>query len=378
MLNRFFKRDESKVSNSTNEIGLVENKPILLCSIATSYVYLDALCSISKGLEYKRVGPVIVVGFPEVIDRYSITLNGNSFCDLYIYAYHNKDQYSIPSPFKKLNASIDESIFVLNHKARHRYIKTIADLVLTKNGIIQYEGEVWNPQNNRILVKLKGDLGYEDELEKLIIDEYTEMKNHNSEIKKYDFINLFINSFHNKNLVKYTPEFIQERNKKILSAYNSIIETINRIQAWLDNELVRRRIEFNTLKSDHNLLGFSEINKCITPFCFISLGCDVFGRFSLAYGIDSRILNMVSDNMASTLLRRIYEFTPGELEPFVGFVSLDMDCITYFENSIENVDNHNCKLIEVKRNEEKSIQDMFNNLELRDDIDEETRKWLRR
>ena len=113
-------------------------------------------------------------------------------------------------------------------------------------------------------------------------------------------------------------------------------------------------------------------------FCFISLGCDVFGRFNLAYGIDSRILNMVSDNMASTLLRRIYEFTPGELEPFVGFVSLDMDCITYFENSIENVDNHNCKLIEVKRNEEKSIQDMFNNLELRDDVDEEPRKWLRR
>jgi hypothetical protein len=378
MLNRFFKRDESKVSNSTNEVGLVANKPILLCSIATSYVYLDALCAISKGLEYKRVGPVTVVGFPEVIDRYSITLNGNSFCDLYIYAYHNEDQYSIPSPFKQLNASIDESIFVLNHKARHRYIKTIADLVLTKNGIIQNEGEVWSPQNNQILVKLKGNLGYEDELENLIIDEYTEMKNHNSEIKKYDFINLFINRFHNKNLVKYTPEFIQERNKKILSAYNSIIETINRIQAWLDNELVRRRIEFNTLKSDHNLLGFSEINKCITPFCFISLGCDVFGRFNLAYGIDSQILNMVSDNMASTLLRRIYEFTPGELEPFVGFVSLDMDCITYFENSIENVDNHNCKLIEVKRNEEKSIQDMFNNLELRDDVDEETRKWLRR
>jgi hypothetical protein len=87
---------------------------------------------------------------------------------------------------------------------------------------------------------------------------------------------------------------------------------------------------------------------------------------------------MVSDNMASTLLRRIYEFTPGELEPFVGFVSLDMDCIKYFEISLHNVDNEYCRLVEVKRNEEKSIQDMFNNLELRDDIDEETKKWLRR
>jgi hypothetical protein len=49
-----------------------------------------------------------------------------------------------------------------------------------------------------------------------------------------------------------------------------------------------------------------------------------------------------------------------------------------FENSLQNVDNENCRLIEVRRNEEKSIQDMFNNLELRDDIDEETKKWLRR
>lgn len=378
MFNSFLKRNKSTASKDTSEVGLIVDKPILLCSIATSYVYLDALCTISQGLDYKRIGPLSVVGFPEVIDRYVFTFNGNAFCDIYIYAYHNDNQYTIPSPFKQLNDSVDESIFVLNHSARYRYIKTIAEMVLTKNGIIQYQEEVWSPQKNQTLVKLMSDLGYEDELEKLIIDEFNKMKNYNSEINKYDFINYFVDRFHNKNLIIYTPEFIQERNNKIFSAYNSIIETINRIQAWLDNELVRRRIEFNTLNSKNNLLGFSEINKCITPFCFISLGCDVSGRFNLAYGIDSRILNMVSDNMASTLLRRIYEFTPGELEPFVGFVSLDMDCITYFENSLKNVDNENCKLIEVKRNEEKSIQDMFNNLELRDDVDEETRKWLRR
>lgn len=335
MFNSFLKRNKSTASKDTSEVGLIVDKPILLCSIATSYVYLDALCTISQGLDYKRIGPLSVVGFPEVIDRYVFTFNGNAFCDIYIYAYHNDNQYTIPSPFKQLNDSVDESIFVLNHSARYRYIKTIAEMVLTKNGIIQYQEEVWSPQKNQTLVKLMSDLGYEDELEKLIIDEFNKMKNYNSEINKYDFINYFVDRFHNKNLIIYTPEFIQERNNKIFSAYNSIIETINRIQAWLDNELVRRRIEFNTLNSKNNLLGFSEINKCITPFCFISLGCDVSGRFNLAYGIDSRILNMVSDNMASTLLRRIYEFTPGELEPFVGFVSLDMDCITYFENSLK-------------------------------------------
>jgi hypothetical protein len=378
MFNSFFKKNISNESNAATEIGLVKDKPVLVYSIASSYVYLDALCSISKGLEYKRIGSLSVDGFPKVLDRYVFTLNKESFCELYIYAYNTDNQYVIPTPFQQLDTSVDESIFALNHKARYRYLLTLTELVLTKNGITQYQEENWSPEKKQLLIKLSSELGYEDELEKLIIDEYTEIKNNNAEIQKSDFINFFTENFHNKNLVQYTPEFIQKRNLKILNAYNSIIETINRIQAWLDNDLVRRRIEYNTLNSKNNLLGYSEINKCITPFCFISLGCDVFGRYNLTYGIDSRILNMVTDNMGSTLLRRIYEFTSGEMEPFVSFVSLDMDCINYFENSIHNVNNVNCILIEVSRNKEKSIKDMLYNIELRDDIDEETRKWLRR
>jgi hypothetical protein len=83
--------------------------------------------------------------------------------------------------------------------------------------------------------------------------------------------------------------------------------------------------------------------------------------------------------MASTLLRRIYEFTPGEMEPFVGFVSLDMDCITYFEETHSQLRNENgYNLIEVERHKEKSIADMLSKLELKDDVDEETKKWLYR
>ena len=87
---------------------------------------------------------------------------------------------------------------------------------------------------------------------------------------------------------------------------------------------------------------------------------------------------MVSDNMASTLLRRVYEFTPGGMEPFVKFVSLSMDCVTYFENTLKHVHEDNYELIVVKGHEEESIADLLNKIELKDDADEETKKWFRR
>ncbi len=378
MFKSFFNKNKSAESNTKPIDGLVKEKPVLLYSIATSYNYLDALCSIAEGLEYKRIGPLTVDGFPEVIDYYKFNLKGEPFCDIFIYAYHSDNLFVIPAPFKELNNAIDESIFILNHSGQYRYLRTIADMVLTKNGIVQYTGEVWSTEKNNILNKLINDLGYGDELGKLILDEYEELKNNYNEIQKIGFTELFTANFHNEKIVRYTPEFIQERNNKMSSAYHSLIVTINRIQAWLDNDLLRKRIEFTTSEEHKNILGVSELKKVITPFCIISLRCDVFGRYNLAYGIDSHILNMLTSNMASTLIRRIYEFTPGELEVFVAFDSLSMDCITYFENFLKYIEGENFKLIEVERNEEKSISDMFNNLKLNEDIDEETKKWLKR
>ncbi len=347
-------------------------------SVVSSYVYLDALCTIVNGLEYTRIGPVSVDGFPRVLDRYSFSLKGKPFCELFIYAYHTDNQFIIPDPFKKLNVSISEDIFDLNRSVRYRYLQAITEMVLTKNGIIQFATERWKSEDNLVLNKLMSELGYEDELEKLILDEYKEMKAHRNDLQKFDFIRFFVEEFHNNKLVHYTPEYIQERNKKILNAYFSVIETINRIQAWQDNDLIRKRIEYDTLTKATNILGFSEINKCITPFCFLSLGCDVFGRYQLAYGIDHRISKMISDKMANAFIRRVYEFTPGELEPFVGFVSLNMDCISYFEDSLNHVGSEICRQIEVKRNEEKSIEDLFKKLISKDELDEEAKKWLKR
>jgi hypothetical protein len=72
--------------------GLEKENPILVYSIASGYVYLDALCSISKELEYRRIGPIQVDGFQEVLDHYVFTCNGIYFCEIYIYAYHHENQ----------------------------------------------------------------------------------------------------------------------------------------------------------------------------------------------------------------------------------------------------------------------------------------------
>ena len=48
---------------------------------------------------------------------------------------------------------------------------------------------------------------------------------------------------------KFRTDFIQDRNEKIEKAYYSSIETINRIQGWLDDELLRTKIESDTLKT---------------------------------------------------------------------------------------------------------------------------------
>jgi bacterioferritin-associated ferredoxin len=53
---------------------------------------------------------------------------------------------------------------------------------------------------------------------------------------------------------------------------------------------------------------------------------------------------MISEDFASTFIRRIYDFTPGEMEPFVRIGSLCQDCVQLFNQLIEeskNEDYHN-------------------------------------
>jgi hypothetical protein len=390
MYKSLFNKNRSEVSVRESKIGLTKEQPVLMNSISSSYSYLNSLCSIAEGLSYERIGSIENQRYPNPIDKYIFTLDDSNFCEIFIYPYHQDNVNAIPTPFIELYPNVTEDIFITQDQGTNKteepqkistlqHFTIIVNLIILKIEVFPDSDVQWSPEKQIALKDLMSELGYEDELEKLILDELKKTRADNQTITKNNFIDYFISQFHNKKITKYTPDFIQSRNKKIVTAYGFIIETINRIQACIDNELVRKRIEINTLNnSSDNSLGMSIINKCITPFCFVNLECDVFGRYNLSFGIDSRILNMVPDNMASTLLRRIYEFTPGELELFVSFESLSMDCISYFENSLQEDKNQNYQLIDVQRNEEQPISEMFDQLEIRDDVDEETKKWFKR
>jgi hypothetical protein len=132
---------------------------------------------------------------------------------------------------------------------------------------------------------------------------------------------------HNIRFESEAPEFVRARNGDFLKVYNQLIITIDRMQGFLDDKFLRIRIE-SSMKDKPGVQ--STLYQCTTPWCIISLGCDTMGRYNLAYSIDHRIQQMVGETMASGLLRRIYQFTMGEMESFVRIGCLYADCIATF------------------------------------------------
>tara|TARA_B110000114_G_scaffold182532_1_gene222011 strand:+ start:703 stop:1518 length:816 start_codon:yes stop_codon:yes gene_type:complete len=174
--------------------------------------------------------------------------------------------------------------------------------------------------------------GFVDNIEEVIIAEWEEKKKLNNSIKPKVFSKVFLTEFHNLKIESVAPEFVRERNKKFIEAYDYVINTIERIQGWLEDEGLRTRVESDFRRKPDIQ---STMYQCTTPFCIISLGCDQMGRYNLVYSVDHRLQEMISENMASTLIRRIYQFTPGEMEPFVKIGSLYDDCIGVFNQIIE-------------------------------------------
>lgn len=178
---------------------------------------------------------------------------------------------------------------------------------------------------------------YENQfLEELVLEEWRQQKELNNKLIPVEFSKEFVINYHNTKIEKFAPEYVIERNRKISEAYTNIIITIEKIQGWLNDEGLRTRIESNFIKRKFIK---STISQCTTPFCIISLGCDEMGRFNLVYSVDYRFQEMISEDFASTFIRRIYDFTPGEMEPFVRIGSLCQDCIQLFNQLIEESKN---------------------------------------
>jgi hypothetical protein len=367
-----------------NYNGLHMDHPILMDDIPVCYAYLRAICSIREGLSFERIGAVQSRLFPELVDKYEIQFNGTKYCDLYMYAYHNECLPVIPEIIHHLNTHADNSIFNgLREKAYYgkadesaSSFRSLVDVILLKNNIIKDNEVVWSKFKEDFYNELMQKLDYHYTFENLVMDAWKNMNQTYSASVKVQFIEDFYNQFHHMQLSKYAPDDIQNRNDRLETAYYQIIETINRIQTWLDNDLLRFRVQSELASIPGN---FSKIDQCTTPFCAIILTCDTLGRYRIHYGLETNILKMLPENMASTLLRRIYEFTPGAMEVFVDVISFNMDCIKWFEELLEEAKtNERHKVIRVERNEYQSIADMLSQLELKEDVDEKRKWWFRR
>lgn len=189
-----------------------------------------------------------------------------------------------------------------------------------------------NEEDEKLIGQALEVTGFIKNIEEIIISDWEKMKLKNISLKRKEFVSIFIAEFHNSKIEAVAPEFVKERNKRLFSAYQSIINTIERMQGWFDDERLRIRIESDFRKK----LGIqATMLQCTTPFCKVSLGCDQMGRYNLVYSVDYRFQEMISEEFASRLIRRIYEFTPGEMEPFVKIGSLYTDCVETFNRLLE-------------------------------------------
>jgi len=199
-----------------------------------------------------------------------------------------------------------------------------------------------NPFDNFALAKKEvEELGHNSILDQVILTNYEISLEKNLELRADEFSEHFAKYFQNCHLSPYTPKDIQERNEKLYEAYLQILVTIQRIQGWLEDEKLRVLVEEDLTKGH---VSFSTMYQCITAFCMVSLGCDQWGRYNIVYSLDYQINHKISPAFASTLVRRIYEFTSGALEPFVTFNCMFADCLAALETYDGKVSTDDCHI----------------------------------
>ncbi len=258
------------------------------------------------------------------------------------------------------------------------YMEVFQDLVnssLAKLGVDEKcnisKNENWGQQDEENHNNLLSDLGYDELFDRVVLEELQHHKKNASNLTRTDFAQNFYSNFHHIKISQFVPEPIQLRNDKLLSAYKGIIECINRIQGWLDDEFLRGKIESDYRNSGGHI---TTIYQCYTPFCAVSLGSSSGGHFNIIYSIDYRIKEIIGRDFANTLIRRIYEFTPGEMESFVDFGSLYGDCIAIYDEVLESAktEEHHQFTI-ANRFEYDSIEDLISKLEFKDNSDQDSK-----
>ena len=206
---------------------------------------------------------------------------------------------------------------------------TVVLRLLHKNGYPSFGDEFYLEGDWEDLVEEMKEIGFAPNLELLVMDEWRKALAQDRAADTKDFGLRFVATFCTAYIEPVVPGFVRERNRKLLGAYHQVVEAIKRTQGWLQEEELRERI---ATVEGAGLIGEYTICECVTRFCYVCIVCDRMGRYSLLYSVDSDLAAKISKVFASVLIRRIYQFTPGEMEPFVLIGSLYADCSKSFDS----------------------------------------------
>ncbi|GAB2765721.1 hypothetical protein [Salinimicrobium soli] len=339
--------------------GTSLENPVLLSSIRTGYNYCDKLQKLDEDLEYRRRGSNLVAGFEKPVDAYDFKRFGKDFCTVYIYAYHSEDIEEVPAPFFRLDEGLStldnwleeleireteenggnteellEAMFkdeLEDPPSEEELLGYLVSNILIKHGknapASDEESGDWSPEDERRLVFQIHELGLSPLLEPVVLQEWEDYLKNTHRPHREFFVHSFLPSYHHSKLEPYLPQETREKNEQVKKAYVNLVQVINRIQFFADEE-VQERVESDLQKKQETL---TVIKQCNTRFCGLRLHSDFSGRCNIDYWLDLDILKMLNKNPVSTLLRSIYELTPG-LEERVSCRSLTYDCEAWFED----------------------------------------------
>lgn len=337
--------------------GTSLENPVLLSSIRAGYNYCDKLRHIDEDLEYTRIGSNRVPEFEKPVDAYDFKRFGEDFCTIYIYAYHSENIEEVPQPF----FALDKEPFFLENlleemeiteeeggdpeelleamlrdeeedpPSKGELFSYLVRKILTKHGKFaptsDAEPITWTAEDQDRLIRQIHELGVSPLLEPLVLQEWEDYTKRIHRPHREFFIHSFLPSYHHSKLAPYLPREAQEKNEQVKKAYDQLLQVINRIQFFAD-EGQQERVESNLREKQGTV---SLLKECNTNFCALRLYSDFSGRCNIEYWLDPDIFKMLHEKPVSTLLRSIYESTPG-LEERVNCRSLTYDCETWFED----------------------------------------------
>ncbi|REC64361.1 hypothetical protein DRF65_01960 [Chryseobacterium pennae] len=169
------------------------------------------------------------------------------------------------------------------------------------------------------------------DIEKLIVLEFLEMKRNIPDLDSEIFISIFEDSYCNLKLAKFATLEAQKSNEITKEHYDTTKRFLIEIQACLEVEYLRTRIEcnFTEIGSWNNP---TRVEEFVTPFAKLQLNCNKSAKFSINYFINPHIKELIGEALGNTLEKRFNELATGEFKHLVKMTPLNRRYDRYFED----------------------------------------------